>query len=185
MSAIDEFGDSDDEALIFAATQADKNTAQDNIEGSPRPAKKRRIECEVANTDDEDELSDTLQSSHTLHDSQDDGNQDDFEAGEEDEQGMFPPMKPRHLFHAPRINPVFDNLVVTQTQVAPPSQAWMIRGPIWKKPKITDEGRHRITQTSIQGSEESMRDLHSNEEDEAEQIRVASARKGDPRIMEA
>ncbi|KAF2435790.1 P-loop containing nucleoside triphosphate hydrolase protein [Tothia fuscella] len=175
----DPFGDSDDDALLYAATQIEQRQAPDEFEDSPRPSKRRRVEREIANTDDEAELSDTFGSSDTL-----DGSENDFDPAKNrtenvEPQGMFPPQKPRHLFHAPRINPTFNNVIVIQTQNVAHSQPWMIRGPIWKKPKIIESNQDEVTKNPVRGSEDVVRRPMSDDEDEVEDIvEQRSVRKG-------
>jgi hypothetical protein len=128
----DDFGDSDDEALLIAATQAGTTqTQEDGFDGSPRPAKRRRVEREIGDTDDEDNLSEP--SSQSLGGF--DVTQADTNFPDEEEQENYPPQRPKHHFYTPKVNANLNRIIVTQTQLAAPSQPWMIRGPIWRKPK--------------------------------------------------
>jgi hypothetical protein len=56
-----------------------------------------------------------------------------LEAGLAD--GESSPNKRKHLLHAPLNQANLDRVILTQTQVAPASQPWEIRGPIWRRPK--------------------------------------------------
>ena len=47
-----------------------------------------------------------------------------------------PVKRPRHLIHEPTLTvDLSDQITLTETQIIPSSQPWMIRGPIWKKPQ--------------------------------------------------
>jgi hypothetical protein len=146
MSTSDEFGDSDDEALIFAATQADVGQIQDDFEESPRLAKRRRIN------------STAVDANNKFSDEGDIGDSQGEEGIDADESAK----KPKYLMHAPRLHPNLDRVVLTQTQIAPASQPWMIRGPIWKKPRPPEKPVSKAllpnileaVQTNTKGSED-------------------------------
>lgn len=122
------YGDSDDDALLLAATQNAESPEVDDFETSPRPIKRARIEGPDLSISEEDLLGDD-----TL-----------LDFGEVQEEQS--PNKRQRLFHAPRIQANLDRVILTQTQGVPASQPWEIRGPVWKKPKPkTPEKRNGIT----------------------------------------
>lgn len=143
MTESDEYGDSDDEALLFAATQADASQAAGGFEVSPRPLKRRKT------TDDDEDGEDV----------------DDDEEGEEE-----PAKISKYQMHAPKYNANLDRVVLTQTQHAlAPTQPWMIRGPIWRKPKPAEAfvlGTKSINiQTATKGSEDAIPRQDSDSDD--------------------
>jgi hypothetical protein len=155
----DDFGDSDDEALLFAATQADTAQTQDDFEESPRPSKRRRTDGGGSND------------SNASADEFDD--EEMFDEGGVEDASDEPPKKPKHLMHVPKFNPNMDRIVLTQTQrTLAPSQPWMIRGPIWKKPKPVEKPaqlKRAVTfQTTTKGSEDAALLQDSDNEDELE-----------------
>jgi len=170
MSESDIFGDSDDEALIIAATQVGATEAQNGFEGSPRPAKRRRVAREVEDTED-DGFSSGSRRSQALGGSQSDPAHagDDVLVDEEQQEDAFR-QKPKYLTYTPKINANLDRLIVAQTQTAAPSQPWAIRGPIWRKPKPVGNGLNASSISDVQGSEDRVPTLLSEDEDEIEEI---------------
>jgi hypothetical protein len=144
MPASDSYGDSDDEALFIAATQAAESQARDDFEASPRATKRRRVEEPLeAQSTEEDYFDDD----EMLHDGAL-GHGDEAREDNDPEAG-----KRKHLFHAPRIMANLDRVILTQTQAVPASQPWMIRGPIWKRPKIPEQRPNTISNFVTNGSE--------------------------------
>jgi hypothetical protein len=169
MLGSDPFGDSDDEALIFAATQAVALEAQDTFEESPRPAKRRRVGREVCDTDDGDDISET--SNETFEGF--DVTQADGQVLDDEEQKITTPQIARYQSHNPKIVANLDRVIVTQTQVIAPSQPWMIRGPVWRKPKSVEEPRNGCLKVNpvVRGSEDAIRqESSSDDEIEVEQF---------------
>jgi ATP-dependent DNA helicase MPH1 len=165
MTGSDEFGDSDDEALIFAATQVDAIQTHDTFEESPRPAKRRRVGHGIDDTDD-----DGSQSSQTLAGF--DVTQADPNIPEEEQEERLPQI-PRYQFHNPKVQANLNHIIITQTQLAAPSQPWMIRGPIWRKPDPVERPQKSCLEPKapIRGSEDVMhRDSVSDDDDEIEEI---------------
>lgn len=122
-----DYGDSDDEALLIAANQNGEGGSGDAFAESPRLTKRRRTERDVQGTRSRD-------------DEQDDDDDADLEreidgANGEAEEDNAENQKRKHLLHEPRVVAPLDRVILTQTQIAPASQPWEIRGPIWKRPK--------------------------------------------------
>jgi hypothetical protein len=165
MPGSDPFGDSDDEALIIAATQAGAVETQDTFDEFPRPAKRRRVVRDVSDTDDGNDSSEL--SSGTLEEF--DVTQADTHVPDDEEQENCTPQKPRHQFHNPKLVANLDRIIVTHTQVVAPSQPWMIRGPVWRKPKSVGDPRDGLLKPNpvVRGSEDAMRQ-ESSEDDEIE-----------------
>ncbi|KAE9992475.1 hypothetical protein EG327_008864 [Venturia inaequalis] len=168
MTDSDDYGDSDDEALLFAATQVeDASQAAGGFEASPRPSKRRK----------------------TTDDGQSDASGDDFDdedllADVEAEEGEGEPAKvSKYQMHAPKINANLDRVVLTQTQQAlAPTQPWMIRGPIWRKPKPVEPPVLAVKSVNIQTSAKGSEDAAPRQDsDEDEDIDVAVSRAG-PRL---
>lgn len=112
MPGSESYGDSDDDALLIAATQK-----ENEFEPSPRPAKRpRRSSCTSQSTSSEACLE------------IDPSNDETLEAGKS-------PDKRQHLQYAPQFVANLDRVILNQTQAAPASQPWEIRGPVWKRPK--------------------------------------------------
>jgi ATP-dependent DNA helicase MPH1 len=158
MTDSDDYGDSDDEALLFAATQADASQAAGGFEVSPRPSKRRKTNDHGGSNASGDDLDD-----------------DELLNGEDGEESEEEPAKQsKYLMHAPKINANMDRVVLTQTQQAPaPTQPWMIRGPIWRKPKPVERpvlvNKTSNFQTTItKGSEDAAPRHDSDDDDEAE-----------------
>ena len=123
MPGIEIFGDSDDEALLFAATQHEGSGQIDDFEDSPRPKKRARIGRKHDQTSSELGISEeNLLRDDSL-----------LEATELVEKS---PNKRERQLYAPRINANLDRVILTQTQAVPQSQPWEIRGPVWRKPKV-------------------------------------------------
>jgi hypothetical protein len=166
----DNFGDSDDEALLIAATQAGETHIQDVFEGSPRPAKRRRLEREVNDTDDDSLSEPDSQSSEGF-----DVTQDATQFPLEEEQENYPPNRPKYQLYTPQVNANLNRIIVTQTQVPAPSQPWMIRGPIWRKPKPVESPRPVSKPQNgfarpdlvVRGSEDAMRRKSLSEDEDA------------------
>lgn len=123
MPGSDAYGDSDDDALLEAATQHADTQQIDDFEGSPRPAKRARTEGSFNQTTSDLELSeenflgdDTLLEAEEIHEERS-------------------PNKRERQLHAPRINADLSRVILDQTQAVPQSQPWEIRGPVWKRPK--------------------------------------------------
>lgn len=123
MPGSDAYGDSDDDALLFAATQHGQSQAAGDFPDSDRPTKRPRIEAPI----------NTLTSD--LGFSEEDLLGDDTLLEAEGIQGEQSPNKRQRLLHAPRINANLERVILTQTQAVPQSQPWEIRGPVWKRPK--------------------------------------------------
>lgn len=157
MTESDDYGDSDDEALLFAATQVDASQVAGGFEVSPRPSKRRK-------TNDDD---DSIASGDNLDDEEFLGE----DGGEEGEDEIA--RKSKYLMHAPKLNANMDRVVLTQTQQAlAPSQPWMIRGPIWRKPKPVETpvlGNKAVNiLTAIKGSEDTAPTQDSDDDDDIE-----------------
>ncbi|QDS73004.1 hypothetical protein FKW77_009032 [Venturia effusa] len=159
MNDSDEFGDSDDEALLFAATQAEDESQAaggGGFEPSPRPLKRRKT-----TSDDRD--------SNASGDEVDD---EEILAEVGDDEGEEEPAKvSKYQMHAPKINANLDRVILTQTQQAlAPTQPWMIRGPIWRKPKPAETPvlavKNVNIQTSAKGSEDSAPRQESDEDED-------------------
>ena len=123
MPGSDAYGDSDDEALLWAATQHAESQAVDDFEPSPRPSKRARI----------DGPSDRTTSDLTISEEDLLGDDTILEATEVQEEQS--PNKKQRLLHEPQIQANLERVILTQTQAVPPSQPWEIRGPVWRKPE--------------------------------------------------
>jgi ATP-dependent DNA helicase MPH1 len=153
----DDYGDSDDEALLFAATQADVSQAPGGFEVSPRPSKRRKTNSDHGSNAGEDEPDD-----------EEPLGGDGVEEVEDE-----PAKKPKYLMHAPKVNANMDRVVLTQTQhVLAPSQPWMIRGPIWRKPKPVKapvlRNKAVTFQTMTKGSEDAAPRQDSDDDGDTE-----------------
>lgn len=168
MTDSDDYGDSDDEALLFAATQVeDASQAAGGFDASPRPSKRRKT------TDDDH--------SNASGDEFDD---EELLADIEAEEGEAEPAKvSKYQMHAPKINANLDRVVLTQTQQAlAPTQPWMIRGPIWRKPKPVEPPVRAVTSVNIQTSAKGSEDAAPRQDsDSNEDVEVAVSRAG-PRL---
>merc|ERR1712000_282303 len=89
MPGSETYGDSDDDALLLAATQHAESQANDDFEGSPRPSKRARIE----------EPSDRTTSALTISEEDLLGDETLLEATEGQEEQS--PGKKQRLFHEP------------------------------------------------------------------------------------
>lgn len=143
MPTSESYGDSDDEALLAAATQASVSQVRDDFEGSPRAAKRRRVEettqpdsNEVDYFDDDEMLDDGELKSHE-------------QVLEDNDHAAA---KRKHLYHAPRVDVNMEHVILTQTQAVPASQPWIIRGPIWKRPKLPEQDQITISNFIINGT---------------------------------
>ena len=137
MTGSESYGDSDDEALIHAATQADAGQIAQNFDASPRATKRRRV---VGPSEDFFEVEDLCDNDAVYND-------DEVEENNDPEA-----RKRKHLLHAPRVVANLDRVILTQTQVVPTSQPWMIRGPIWKRPKEPEGKENAISNFVINDS---------------------------------
>jgi hypothetical protein len=117
------YGDSDDDALLLAATQHAESQAADDSVPSPRPAKRQWVVGPTDGTTSEADIpEDELLNNAAF-------------LGEGQAEGGKSPNRRQHLLHAPRVVTDLDRVILTQTQVVPASQPWEIRGPVWKRPK--------------------------------------------------
>ncbi|KIW07582.1 uncharacterized protein PV09_01535 [Verruconis gallopava] len=133
MSDSELYGLSDDDALLIAATQqVESQAAEVDFVTSPRP---RKRQCTQDRFDDRSSEGNIPE----------DGLLSDDELLESGDVQAESPNRRQRLFHAPRIQANLEHVIISQTQVVPPSQPWQIRGPVWKKPKdMTPEKRCSI-----------------------------------------
>lgn len=164
MTDSDDYGDSDDEALLFAATQVeDASQAAGGFDASPRPSKRRKTTDDDHSNASGDEFDDEELLAEI----------NDGEGGEE------PAKVSKYQMHAPRINANLDRVVLTQTQQAlAPTQPWMIRGPIWRKPKPVEPPVLAVKSVNIQTSAKGSEDAaprRDSDEDEDMDVQVPRA----------
>lgn len=172
MSESDDFGEIDDEALIFAATQADVSQVQDGFETSPRPSKRRRVERDKESDIDEDDI---LSGNQEFTGFPEDATQTGGAIVNGQDEEMLPPQRPKHHMYAPRIIADLDKVILDQTQIAAPSQPWLIRGPIWRRPKAVEHSQNGNPNTPVRGSED-VRIVDSDEENEMDVMEDRAAR---------
>lgn len=168
MTDSDDYGDSDDEALLFAATQAeDASQAAGGFEASPRLSKRRKTTNDGHSNASGDEIDD-----------------EEILAEIGDDWGEEEPAKvSKYQMHAPKINANLDRVVLTQTQQTfAPTQPWMIRGPIWRRPKPVESPVLAVKSVNIQISAKGSEDAAPRQDsDEDEDIDVSVLQAG-PRL---
>lgn len=143
----DDFLDSDDDALILAATQAELNLS--GFPDSPRPTKRRRTDGPGAVTqraiyNGVSSSSSPLDATNSQPEANQDG-EDDYEtveavdgklereAQEREQQENISGRASRHKVHIPKFHGGIQDEFCTQPPPGP-TQPHIIRGPIWRKP---------------------------------------------------
>jgi len=155
----DDFGDSDDDLLVLAATQLENlHGVDDEFDLSPRPAKRARLQerqslniRQALDGQDDREDASWYSFANSLPSESEEANT--TPAPENSESKAKSSKRSRYRIHEPSREIDLAGQVFTQTLPPQSSQPWMIRGPIWKKSKPPDSMPKPFSQGPFQLSE--------------------------------
>jgi len=154
----DDFGDSDDDLLVLAATQLENLHGIDEFDVSPRPAKRARLQerqtvdiCHALDGQDDREDVSWYGSANSVRKEAEEANTTPTLENSESEAKSS--KRSRYRIHEPSRDIDLAGQVFTQTQPPQSSQPWMIRGPIWKKARLPESTSKPFSQQPFQLSE--------------------------------
>ena len=148
----DDFGDSDEDALIFAATQVEALNPQQHFQPSPRAVKRRRLSPPTERR--------LLASEHS-RDSTDENGRNSGPAAAAGDSAK----KPKYRTFNPANNRTLDQVILQQDQPFAQSQPWQIRGPIWNIRKEAAARPESSKRSHLGPSEDALPSEPSGEDD--------------------